>query len=60
MNTGVATLLITHNMDQVIRVTDRVVVLRLGQKVADLDMRDGECKMQLVGLITGGMTEADL
>ncbi len=58
---GVATLLITHNMDQVIRVTDRVVVLRLGQKVADLDMRGGNVsKMQLVGLITGGITEADL
>jgi ribose/xylose/arabinose/galactoside ABC-type transport system permease subunit/ABC-type branched-subunit amino acid transport system ATPase component len=58
---GVATLLITHNMDQVVRVTDRVVVLRLGQKVADLDMRDGGVsKMQLVGLITGGMTAADL
>jgi ribose/xylose/arabinose/galactoside ABC-type transport system permease subunit/ABC-type branched-subunit amino acid transport system ATPase component len=58
---GVATLLITHNMDQVIRVTDRVVVLRLGQKVADLDMRGGKVsKMQLVGLITGGITAADL
>lgn len=58
---GVATLLITHNMDQVVRVTDRVVVLRLGQKVADLDMRAcNVSKMQLVGLITGGITEADL
>jgi simple sugar transport system ATP-binding protein len=58
---GVATLLITHNMDQVLRVTDRVVVLRLGRKVADLDLRvNSVSKMQLVGLITGGMTEADL
>ncbi len=58
---GVATLLITHNMDQVVRVTDRAVVLRLGQKVADLDMRGGNVsKMQLVGLITGGITEAEL
>ena len=58
---GVATLLITHNMDQVVRVADRVVVLRLGQKVADIDVRTNSVsKMQLVGLITGGMTEADL
>jgi ribose/xylose/arabinose/galactoside ABC-type transport system permease subunit/ABC-type branched-subunit amino acid transport system ATPase component len=57
----VATLLITHNMDQVVRVADRVVVLRLGQKVADIDVRtSGVSKMQLVGLITGGMTEEDL
>ena len=49
---GVATLLITHNMDQVIRVTDRVVVLRLGQKVADLDMRGGgRIQDATVGLI---------
>jgi ABC-type sugar transport system ATPase subunit len=58
---GVATLLITHNMDQVQRVADRVIVLRLGQKVADIDVRtNAVSKMQLVGLITGGMTEADL
>ena len=58
---GVATLLITHNMDQVVRVADRVVVLRLGQKIADIDVRTNSVsKMQLVGLITGGMTEAEL
>ena len=58
---GLATLLITHNMDQVVRVADRVVVLRLGQKIADIDVRTNSVsKMQLVGLITGGMTEADL
>jgi simple sugar transport system ATP-binding protein len=58
---GVSTLLISHNMEQVLRVTDRVVVLRLGQKVADVDVSSGSVsKMQLVGLITGGMTEAEL
>jgi simple sugar transport system ATP-binding protein len=58
---GVSTLLISHNMEQVLRVTDRVVVLRLGQKVADVDVSNGSVsKMQLVGLITGGMTEAEL
>jgi ABC-type sugar transport system ATPase subunit len=58
---GVSTLLISHNMEQVLRVTDRVVVLRLGQKVADVDVASGSVsKMQLVGLITGGMTESEL
>ncbi len=33
---GVATIVITHNMEHVLAVSDRVVVLRLGRKVADL------------------------
>ena len=58
---GVATLLVSHNMEHVLRVAHRVVVMRLGRKVADLDVRNGEVSgMQLVGLITGVMTEADL
>jgi ribose/xylose/arabinose/galactoside ABC-type transport system permease subunit/ABC-type branched-subunit amino acid transport system ATPase component len=58
---GVATLLVSHNMEHVLRVAHRVAVMRLGRKVADLDIRHGKVSgMQLVGLITGGMTEADL
>ena len=41
-------------MEHVLRVADRVAVLRLGKKVADLDMRDRPVTgMELVGLITG-------
>lgn len=51
---GVATLLISHNMEHVLRVSDRVAVLRLGRKVADLDRRRRDVTgMDLVGLITG-------
>jgi len=58
---GVATLLVSHNMEHVLRVAHRVAVMRLGRKVADLSLRNGEVSgMQLVGLITGGITEADL
>jgi fructose transport system ATP-binding protein len=58
---GVATLLVSHNMEHVLRVAHRVAVMRLGRKVADLDIRSGAVSgMQLVGLITGAMTEADL
>jgi len=58
---GVATLLVSHNMEHVLRVAHRVAVMRLGRKVADLDLRTGEVSgMHLVGLITGGITEADL
>lgn len=58
---GVATLFVTHNMEEVIRVAHRVAVFRLGRKIADLDLREKSVSaMQLVGLITGSMTEADL
>lgn len=58
---GVATLFVSHNMEEVKRVADRVVVMRLGKKVADLDVRKQSVSaMQLVGLITGGMTAAEL
>ena len=51
---GVATLLVSHNMEHVLRVADRVAVFRLGRKIADLDQREREVTgMQLVGLITG-------
>jgi ABC-type sugar transport system ATPase subunit len=51
---GIATILVSHNMEHVLRVADRVAVLRLGKKIADLDMRDRPVTgMELVGLITG-------
>lgn len=54
---GVATLLVSHNMEHVLRVADRVAVLRLGRKVADLDMRATQVTgMDMVGLITGATT----
>jgi ribose/xylose/arabinose/galactoside ABC-type transport system permease subunit/ABC-type branched-subunit amino acid transport system ATPase component len=51
---GVATLLVSHNMEHVLRVADRVAVFRLGRKIADLDRRQQPVTgMELVGLITG-------
>ena len=49
---GIAVVLITHNMEQVLEVCDRVVVLRLGRKVADepVGALDGPT---LVGYVTG-------
>jgi simple sugar transport system ATP-binding protein/fructose transport system ATP-binding protein len=56
---GVATLLVSHNMEHVLRVADRVAVFRLGRKIADLDQRAQPVTgMHLVGLITGA-TSAD-
>src|ERR1700722_13019203 len=49
---GIAIVLITHNMEQVLEVCDRVVVLRLGRKVADRPIA-GLTGPMVVGYITG-------
>lgn len=49
---GVAVLFISHNMQHVLRVTDRIVVLRHGEKVGDLKTADASAQ-QIVTLITG-------
>jgi ABC-type sugar transport system ATPase subunit len=52
---GVAVVLISHNMEHVLRVCDRVAVMRLGRKVADLAVSDATTGTDLVGLITGAV-----
>jgi simple sugar transport system ATP-binding protein len=49
---GVAVVFITHNMDHVLQVTDRVAVLRQGRKVADMPTR-GVSAQEIVAFITG-------
>jgi ABC-type sugar transport system ATPase subunit len=49
---GVAVLFISHNMQHVLHVTDRIVVLRHGAKVGDLPTA-GASAQQIVTLITG-------
>lgn len=49
---GIAVVLISHNMEQVLEVCDRVVVLRLGRKAADLPISDLDGPT-LVGYVTG-------
>jgi simple sugar transport system ATP-binding protein len=49
---GVAVLFISHNMQHVLHVTDRIVVLRHGQKVGDLTTAEATAQ-QIVTLITG-------
>jgi ABC-type sugar transport system ATPase subunit len=45
-------------MDHVLKVADRVAVLRLGRKIADVDLRERKVSgMELVGLITGATAE---
>ena len=55
-DSGVAVLLITHNMERVTAVCDRAIVLRQGRKIADVDV--GEVtKDDLVAYITGARTD---
>lgn len=50
---GVAVVLISHNMEHVMRVADRVAVMRLGRKVADIPLDGSISGTHLVSLITG-------
>ena len=50
---GVAVVLISHNMEHVLRVADRVAVMRLGRKVADVALDGAVSGNDLVGYMTG-------
>jgi ABC-type sugar transport system ATPase subunit len=50
---GVAIVFISHNMQHVLRVADRIAVFRLGEKVADFDVREHTTGTDLVALMTG-------
>jgi ABC-type sugar transport system ATPase subunit len=49
---GIAVLFVSHNMDHVMQVCDRVLVLRRGRKVADLTSSQTTIN-EIVGYITG-------
>jgi simple sugar transport system ATP-binding protein len=51
---GVSVVLISHNMPEVLAVADRVEVLRLGRRVAQLDTATATVE-QLVGAMTGAL-----
>ena len=51
---GIAVVLISHNMPQVLEVADRIEVMRLGRKVADLDAKAADVDA-LLRAMTGGI-----
>jgi simple sugar transport system ATP-binding protein len=53
---GVAAVLISHNMRQVLEIADRIEVLRLGRRVARFAAKDATIE-QLVSAMTGGISE---
>jgi simple sugar transport system ATP-binding protein len=56
-DTGVAVVLISHNMRDVIEVADTVEVLRLGRRIASM-RNQGLTVPDLVGAMTGALDEA--
>ncbi|HWG15688.1 MAG TPA: ATP-binding cassette domain-containing protein [Streptosporangiaceae bacterium] len=55
---GIAIVLISHNMPEVLAVADRVEVLRMGRRVARFRAADSGVE-QLVGAMTGALTTED-
>jgi simple sugar transport system ATP-binding protein len=55
---GIAVVLISHNMPEVLAVSDRVEVLRMGRRVARFTTSEATVE-QLVGAMTGALTMED-
>jgi simple sugar transport system ATP-binding protein len=55
---GIAVLLVSHNMPEVLEVADRIEVLRLGERVARFDAKEATVD-HLVGAMTGSLTQED-
>ena len=55
---GMAVVLISHNMPEVLAVSDRVEVLRLGRRVARFTAADASLE-DLVGAMTGALTQEE-
>jgi simple sugar transport system ATP-binding protein len=55
---GIAVVLISHNMPEVLAVSDRIEVLRMGHRVARFQAADATVE-QLVGAMTGALTLED-
>ena len=55
---GLSIILISHNLPEVLRVADRITVLRLGRRVGTVAARDATATL-LVGAMTGAVTSLD-
>ncbi|GLS19472.1 ABC transporter ATP-binding protein [Labrys miyagiensis] len=49
---GLSVIIVSHNMDHVVRVADRAVVMRRGRDVGQMDVREG-VQRELVAMIMG-------
>ena len=55
---GIAVILISHNMPEVLEIADRMEVLRLGRRVASFTREDATLE-NLVGAMTGALVQED-
>jgi simple sugar transport system ATP-binding protein len=53
---GLSVVLISHNMPEVFEVSDRIEVLRLGERVAQFRAADASME-DVVGAMTGALTQ---
>ena len=51
---GVSVVLVTHNMQHLVEIADRVVVMRLGRTIATRVIQETSVQ-EVVGLITGAI-----
>jgi simple sugar transport system ATP-binding protein len=56
---GIAVVLISHNMRQVLKVADRIEVLRLGRRVAQIAAADATVENLVAAMTAGGAAEAE-
>jgi simple sugar transport system ATP-binding protein len=57
-DSGIAVVLVSHNMPQVLEVADRVEVLRLGRRVARLDRSEATVDRLVTAMTSGGQEAA--
>lgn len=57
---GLGVVLISHNMNDVLEVSDRVAAMYLGRVVADVEVTPETSREQLVGLITSGRADDEI
>jgi simple sugar transport system ATP-binding protein len=55
---GIAVVLISHNMPQVLAVADRIEVLRLGRRVARFDARNANVDRLVAAMTSGSLEES--
>jgi ABC-type sugar transport system ATPase subunit len=55
---GLSVILISHNLPEVLRVADRITVLRLGRRVGTVAARDATASL-LIGAMTGVVTDME-
>lgn len=59
-DSGVAVVLVSHNMNQVLEVADRIEVLRLGRRVARFERGQATIEKLVTAMTSGGVIAAEL